>query len=175
MAETAVIFDVDGVLLELTDPKPPPSFIPSRRSMASPDCPTTGTATGSATTATSWRRFSRTTSGGRHMETETGTLVERYIAHLAEGLKSGRLKPAPISGASELLAELHGAGHAVGIATSNLLAAARMRLQHQGLWERVKAHSFGAEPGGPKARNPRSRHSEHRNCRASASSMSVTT
>jgi phosphoglycolate phosphatase len=150
MAETAVIFDVDGVLLELTDPEASAFFHPFKEIYG---------LTGLSDDWDSYRvrndcnimaEILENHLGRPPHESEIGALVERYIAHLEEGLTSKRLKPQSIPGASQLLAELLGTGHAIGIATSNLLAAARMRLEHQGLWEKVKAHPFGAEPGGPK-------------------------
>jgi phosphoglycolate phosphatase-like HAD superfamily hydrolase len=41
-------------------------------------------------------------------------------------------------------------GTSCGIATANLLAVARLRLEHAGLWDRVCKFPFGAEGGGHK-------------------------
>ena len=85
-------------------------------------------------------------------------LTRSYLSHLESGLADGALTTVEIPGARELLSSLHADGVAIGIATANLVDAARLRLASAGLWQFVSDLPFGADGGGAKARNPRPRH-----------------
>ena len=74
--------------------------------------------------------------------------MAEYLAILSEGLTSRALRAVEIPGARDLLASL--ADLRLGIATANLLPAARLRLQSAGLWDPVSALAFGAEGSGHK-------------------------
>jgi phosphoglycolate phosphatase-like HAD superfamily hydrolase len=146
----AVIFDVDGVLLDLTPPEEDAFFHPFAELYG---------LTGLSRDWDSYRIRNDcdiiaeilTNHLGRPPDAgEIARLVTSYVSHLETGFASNRLAAVAITGASALLDELRSAGYATGIATSNLIAAARIRLTATGLWNRVSAFPFGAEPGGPK-------------------------
>ncbi len=150
MADGAVIFDVDGVLLELTPAEEAAFFWPFEALHG---------LTGLSSDWDGYRvrndediiaeilesHFARPPSAG-----ERAAVVTAYLARLAEGLRTERVIPLAIEGARELLEQLAGHGLAAGIATANLREAARMRLDHAGLWRRVSDHAHGADGGGPK-------------------------
>ncbi len=75
-------------------------------------------------------------------------VVSDYLALLEQGLGDGTLHSIPIPGAAGLLAAL--GSHRLGIATANLLSAARLRLTSQAMWTPVSALAFGAEGSGHK-------------------------
>ncbi len=73
---------------------------------------------------------------------------------IAEGLAGGTLATVTIDGASDLLHWLSGAGVRTGIATANVVGAARLRLDHAGLWHHVASLAHGAGRRRPQARHP---------------------
>jgi phosphoglycolate phosphatase-like HAD superfamily hydrolase len=80
---------------------------------------------------------------------ECNAIVKAYLDHLADSIDCKRLKPCAIDGAAELLAQL--SGHAkVGIATANLVEAAAIRLAACQLWQPVQELAFGANGCGAK-------------------------
>lgn len=149
MADAAVIFDVDGVLLDLTPAEEDAFFFPfakihqleglsrdwdSYRIRNDEDI----------ITEILTRHFGRAPSRDEHK-----VIIQVYLEHLAEGIGLKRLLPSPIEGADELLGRLSGRAE-LGIATANLLEAAHSRLSAVGLWEPVRAYAFGANGGGAK-------------------------
>src|SRR5262245_657517 len=149
MADAAIIFDVDGVLLDLTPAEEDAFFYPFARIH------------GLQGLSRDWdsyrirndediiseilaRHFGRTPS-----QDELRTIIRAYLDHLAEAIDSKRLMPSPIDGALELLGRSSGRAR-LGIATANLLEAAHLRLAAVSLWEPVQAHAFGANGGGAK-------------------------
>jgi HAD superfamily hydrolase (TIGR01549 family) len=75
-------------------------------------------------------------------------VIAHYLATLEKALNA-HLKSSPVPGASELLQNLHGKAR-LGIATANLLTAAQLRLQHAKLWDFVGHTAQGADGGGHK-------------------------
>lgn len=142
--DSAVIFDVDGVLLDLTAAEEDAFFLAFERLHG---------LTGLSRDWDSYR-----IRNDEHIIAEilerhglTGreeAVVADYLALLAGGLQSGRLKPVEIAGARALLDQL--SGTRLGIATANLLPAARLRLDSLGLWAPVAGLAFGAEGSGHK-------------------------
>lgn len=146
----AVIFDVDGVLLDLT-PAEEDAFFWAFDKLHH--------LTGLSRDWDSYlirndediiaeilaRHFGRAPSPA-----ERKAVIAAYLDHLADGIGRRRLTPVPIEGARDLLRSLSGKG-ALGIATANLLEAARLRLAACGMWEPVKACGFGADGGGAKS------------------------
>lgn len=147
MVDAAVIFDVDGVLLDAT--------------RAEQDCflGSFGALHGIAGLSRDWdsyrvrndddiiaevleKHFGRPAS-----EAERATLRSAYLASLAQ------LEAAPVEvpGALSLLQRLAESGAALGVATANLLAAARNRLERAGLWSAVASHAIGGDGGGHKS------------------------
>ena len=150
MAEAIVIFDVDGVLLELTSAEEAAFFWPFEELHG---------LTGLSSDWDSYRVRNDEDIIAEILENhlarppsddERAAIVAAYLAHLGEGLRTERLVPLAIEGARQLLEQLAGSGLATGVATANLREAARMRLEHAGLWPRVMDHTHGADGGGPK-------------------------
>ena len=147
--DVAVIFDVDGVLLDLTPPEEDAFFWAFAKLH------------GLKGLSRDWdsyrirndediiaeileKHFGRKPSPAEH-----DAVISTYLDHLASDIGLKRLKPSPIDGAADLLARLSGRTR-LGIATANLLEAAELRLADCRLWEPVKDHAFGANGGGAK-------------------------
>ena len=145
MDNSAVIFDVDGVLLDLTAAEEDAFFLAFERLHG---------ITGLSRDWDSYR-----VRNDEHIIAEIlerhglpahdhGQIVAEYLAILSDGLSSRSLKAVEISGARGLLSAL--SGRRTGIATANLLSAARLRLQSLALWDPVASLAFGAEGSGHK-------------------------
>jgi HAD superfamily hydrolase (TIGR01549 family) len=143
--DSAVIFDVDGVLLDLTAPEEDAFFLAFERLHG---------ITGLSRDWDSYR-----VRNDEHIIAEIlerhglptdahEAIVAAYLAILSEGLSSQSLKAAEIEGARQLLHSL--ADMRCGIATANLLSAAKLRLQSLELWVPVASLAFGAEGSGHK-------------------------
>lgn len=143
--DRAVIFDVDGVLLDLTAAEEDAFFLAFARLHG---------ITGLSRDWDSYR-----IRNDEHIIAEilarhglppeaAGAVVAEYLAILAGGLSSGALQAVEIPGARVMLASLQ--DMRVGIATANLLSAARLRLAALDLWSPVAALAFGAEGSGHK-------------------------
>ena len=149
MADAAVIFDVDGVLLDLTPAEEDAFFFPFARLHGLEDLSRDWDSyhvrnDEDIITEILDRHFGRAPSRGEHQ-----AIIRAYLDHLASAIELKRLRPAPIDGAGELLGSLSGRA-ALGIATANLLEAAELRLAAASLWEPIRAHAFGANGGGAK-------------------------
>lgn len=150
MAEAAVIFDVDGVLLHLTRDEEDAFFWPFR------------SLHGLTKLSTNWNSYRirndvdiiaeilETKFGRAPTEGEHQAIVSAYLGHLEEGLRTGRLAAHEIPGARELLQTLDASTALLGTATANLRGAARLRLQSLDLWRFVMDHAYGADGGGHK-------------------------
>jgi len=143
--DSAIILDVDGVLLELTAAEEDAFF----RTFAELH--------GLTGLSRDWDSYLVRNDEhiiaeilARHGLPESGqaAIVETYLALLGDGLASGTLAAVEIPGARDLLVSL--SGRRLGIATANLLSAARLRLEAAGMWAPVSAFAFGAEGSGHK-------------------------
>jgi len=146
MADAAVIFDVDGVLLELTRAEEDAFFVPFERRYGLKDI------------SRDWNAYAIRNDENiiaeilaRHglPEHEYAAVVADYLEVLKLQLADGTIETIAISGALELLQNLHGSLQ-IGIATANLRSAAELRLKHAGLWDHVSACAHGADGGGHK-------------------------
>lgn len=143
--DSAVIFDVDGVLLDLTGPEEDAFFRPFQHRYG---------LTGLSRDWDSYRIRNDAHIIAEILERQglppdDRTAVEAdYLAVLSEGLSSGTLSAVEIPGARGLLAALHGIR--LGIATANLLSAAKLRLEARNMWHPVSDLAFGAENSGHK-------------------------
>jgi phosphoglycolate phosphatase-like HAD superfamily hydrolase len=142
----AVIFDVDGVLLELTRAEEDAFFLPFERRY------------GLKGISRDWNSYAIRNDESiiaeilaRHglPEGEHAEVVADYLNVLKLQLADGTIETIAIPGAPELLQKLEGSRR-LGIATANLLGAAKLRLKHAGLWDHVSAHAHGADGGGHK-------------------------
>jgi len=144
--DSAVIFDVDGVLLHLTAAEEDTFFVPFERRYG---------LTGLSRDWDSYRTRNDEDIIAEILETHRLPLAEHpaviadYVAAMGEGLDRGELVPVAIAGAGALLEGLAGKS-ATGIATANLAAIARLRLERAGLWDYVAGLPFGADGGGHK-------------------------
>lgn len=143
--DSAIIFDVDGVLLDLTAAEEDAFFLAFERlhglTGLSRDWDSYRIRNDDHIIAEILERH------GLPAEAAAKTVAE-YLAILSQGLSSGGLKAVEIAGARDLLAAL--GQRRTGIATANLLSAARLRLQSLDLWDPVSALAFGAEGSGHK-------------------------
>lgn len=147
--DAAVIFDVDGVLLDLTRPEEDAFFWPFAELHG---------LTGLSRDWDGYRirndediiheilegHFGRTPTPGEHR-----AVIDAYFGHMETSIRLKRLVPETVPGTEELLAALAGKAR-LGIATANLLEVASLRLAACGLWDRLKALGFGANGGGAK-------------------------
>lgn len=144
--DSAVIFDVDGVLLDLTPAEEDAFFAPFRSRYG---------LTGLSRDWDSYRVRNDVAIIAEILEHhglpagDHAAIVNDYLNLLGEGLRTGALLAATVAGAEALLRDLAGR-HRLGIATANLREAARLRLDASGLWSAVSGLAFGAEVGGPK-------------------------
>jgi phosphoglycolate phosphatase-like HAD superfamily hydrolase len=146
IALTGIIFDVDGVLLELTSAEEDVFFQAFEELY------------GIIHLERDWDSYEV-----RNDEKIVGEILARhhrppseiarfrvhYLALLELALAERRLGCRAIEGIGHLLAALTGTAR-LGIATANFLDAARLRLQAAELWETVAAHAFGADGSGHK-------------------------
>lgn len=143
MADCAVIFDVDGVLLDLTRDEEEIFFTALSKFVPTENL------------SRDWNSYKI-----RNDEDIIAEILERnqlpaalmsdVKSHYITELKSSAVKAVAISGAKTLLQELAGKAR-LGIATANLLAAAQHRLQQVNLWQPVSSHAHGADGGGHKS------------------------
>jgi HAD superfamily hydrolase (TIGR01549 family) len=152
MAECAIIFDVDGVLLELTRAEEELFFQPFAKhcdaSNLSRDWNTYKIRNDEDITKEICERFG--ISSPKEIKQEYLSLLSLALfgSHSREG-KNLPLNSLPITGAKDLLSACAPLA-SLGIATANFRQAARLRLEHAGLWSYVAAHAFGADGGGHK-------------------------
>lgn len=145
MADAAVIFDVDGVLLELTAAEEDVFFAVFEKRY------------GLTGLSRDWNSYEIRNDENIVEEilrrnnipsTDKPAVIADYMALLVQTLGNS-LQSVVIAGAIDLLKGLS-AKMQLGIATANFLSAAQLRLAHAGLWPLVSAHAYGAEGGGHK-------------------------
>ncbi len=134
MADHAIIFDVDGVLLELTRDEEEVFF-----QALSKFVPTENL-------SRDWNSYA--TRNDEDIITEIlarngvpESLKADVVRHYIETLKASAVPSTVIEGAREMLRAFHGQAE-LGIATANLRAAAQHRLQQVQLWQPVSTLRF---------------------------------
>jgi len=146
MADAAVIFDVDGVLLELTRAEEDAFFVPFEQRY------------GLKGISRDWNSYTIRNDENiiaeilaRHglPEHEHAAVVADYLDVLKLQLADGTIETVVVPGALKLLQKFHRSLQ-IGIATANLLAAAELRLKDARLWHHVSSHAHGADGGGHK-------------------------
>ena len=146
MADAAVIFDVDGVLLELTRAEEDAFFVPFEKRYGLRDI------------SRDWNSYAVRNDENIVAEIlarhglpghQHAGVVADYLDVLKLQLADGTIETITIPGALELLQKLNGSLQ-IGIATANLLGAAELRLKDAGLWDHVSACAHGADGGGHK-------------------------
>ena len=146
MADAAVIFDVDGVLLELTSAEEDAFFAPFEQRY------------GLKNLSRDWNSYRVRNDENIIAEIlanhgipshESAEVAADYLNVLKQRLDNGSIETIVISGARELLEKLHTTIQ-LRIATANFQSAAKLRLKSQSLWHYVSNHATGAEGGGHK-------------------------
>ena len=142
---TAVIFDVDGVLLELTRDEEEIFFTALSRFVPTEHL------------SRDWNSYrirndddivAEILERNRLPQILMPEVITHYILLLEQALYHG-LRSVPIPGAEDLLTTL-ASTMTTGIATSNFRAAAQLRLMQAGLWKHVWQNAQGADGGGHK-------------------------
>ncbi len=146
MADCAIIFDVDGVLLELTRAEEELFFQPfASRCDASK-------------LSRDWNSYQIRNDEDivaelieRHglQKSEQPIIIAEYLKLLEQQLSSHKIISQEIEGAAQLLQSCAEFA-ALGIATANFKKAAKLRLEQTKLWHHISAHAFGADGGGHK-------------------------
>jgi phosphoglycolate phosphatase-like HAD superfamily hydrolase len=145
----AVIFDVDGVLLHLSPAEEDGFFEPFRE------------AYGLTSLSRDWNAYKirndlhivqeiiETHLGRAATTEEVEAWRRRYLEIIRDWMGRGVFAVEPVTGALDLLHDLGRCGTLIGIATANIIDAARMRLEAASIWPHIR-HWAGAESGGPK-------------------------
>jgi phosphoglycolate phosphatase-like HAD superfamily hydrolase len=144
--DSAVIFDCDGVLLELLRNEEEMFF-----SALSAFVPTDEL-------SRNWNSYTIRNDDdiisevlGRFGMSESlkPKVIKHYLSALASALEKRHITSTAIPGTEKLLQQLKGK-HRTGLATANFIEAARLRLEQAGLWPFVAHHAIGADGGGHK-------------------------
>jgi len=142
----AVIFDVDGVLLDLTSAEEELFFQPFASRLDATQL------------SRDWNSYRIRNDEDIVREIvaqhslaplEAVKIADEYLRLLEAALAEGQLRSEPIAGAKELL-RLFAPQVRLGIATANFKRAAELRLGQVGLWQAVTGLAFGADGGGHK-------------------------
>ena len=147
----AVIFDVDGPLLELTPPETAAFFVPFTREYGLTGLSEDWDSYRIRNDVEIYREILRDQAGVADFAPEVDRLSRLYFDHLETLFDTGEAVATPIHGAKELLHELQTIdGLALGTSTANFETAAELRLKRAGLWQPVSRYHFGADGGGAK-------------------------
>jgi HAD superfamily hydrolase (TIGR01549 family) len=146
MADWAVIFDVDGVLLELTPAEEELFFIPfaSRcdASKLSRDWNSYRVRNDEEIVAEIVERLGLPEAEKKNIQTE-------YLSLLREQLDKKLISSSAIKDATAILNACSNFAM-LGIATANFREAAKLRLENVGLWHHISGCAYGADGGGHK-------------------------
>jgi HAD superfamily hydrolase (TIGR01549 family) len=145
--DSAVIFDVDGVLLELTREEEELFFIPFSKHL---DATLLSRDWNSYRIRKDEEIINEIIEMHNLPESERHRVKVEYLTLLTQSLKQQSLVSTPITGAAHLMSQLAGRTR-IGIATANFRDAARFRLEAANLWHPVSELAFGAEGGGHKS------------------------
>jgi phosphoglycolate phosphatase-like HAD superfamily hydrolase len=151
MTQYAVVFDVDGPLLDLGPAEEQAFFTPFK------------TLFGIEGLSNDWDSYRIRNDreiiheileghlGERFEPDHYHALLDEYDRELSSGFAQGRLKVTPIPGALQLLQTLSATnGLSLGMATANIRRAAEIRLRQAGMWDHVRHHPGAADEGGHK-------------------------
>ncbi len=147
MKEWAIIFDVDGVLLELTRDEEELFFEPF------------GAYLDHTKLSRDWNSYAirndediiKEILSAYQLPSDLAPKISaHYLNALQDKLEHRGIISQPIAGASALLLEFSKLAQ-LGIATANFREAAALRLQQAEMWHRVQDFAFGAGGGGAKS------------------------
>ena len=147
----AAIFDIDGVLLDLTGPEAE-TFFDTFRTLhriaedhLDPDWNSYRVRNDLAIIAEILERHFRRPAAAHEVE----AVAEAYLRILEQRLADGALTTSPVAGVRDLLDRLTARPELrLGLATANLEGAARTRLGHAGLWDYFTVGSYAESGGG---------------------------
>ncbi len=148
---SAVIFDVDGPLLDLTPAEEDAVFVPFSELYGLRDQSRDWDSYRVRNDVEIFREILERHLNRMPTDDELNAAARRYFEVLSGSIEDGAATVTEIPGAGTLLHRLddHG-GIALGTATANFRQAARIRLERVGMWEFVKAYPGAADDGGPK-------------------------
>lgn len=147
MKEWAIIFDVDGVLLELTHDEEELFFEPFAAYL---DHTKLRRDWNSYTIRNDEDIIKEILSANDLPLDLAPKIISEYLTSLRDSLARREIISKPISGTSMLLHDFSKLAQ-LGIATANLREAAVLRLQQVDMWHAVKDYAFGADGGGAKS------------------------
>ena len=149
--QTAVVFDVDGPLLDLTRPEEDAFFVPFERLYGLTGLSRDWDSYRTRNDEDIIREILENHLGRAPREDERCEVIDLYGEVLSEGFASGRLGASAVPGADALLDRLANLpGMVLGMATANLRRAAEIRLRAAGLWDPVSRYPGAADGGGAK-------------------------
>ncbi len=152
MPQAAVIFDVDGPLLELTPQEENLFFVPLTNRFGLENLSRDWDSYRIRNDIEIYREILTTHVRPEEIEATLDNVATDYVTRLKTGYETGALEVVSIPGACQLLQRLHAVdGLTLGIATANLGAAAKVRLLQAGMWRYVEQHPGAAEAGGHKS------------------------
>ncbi len=147
----AVIFDVDGPLLNLTPEEEDAYFVPFQEVHGLDELSRDWDGYKIRNDIEIYREILSDHLGRPPGDDEIAKLSRRYFDVLREALDSGAAKVEEIPGARQLLERLRAYdGIALGMATANFREAARIRLECVGMWSHLQDFPGAAECGGAK-------------------------
>jgi phosphoglycolate phosphatase-like HAD superfamily hydrolase len=145
----AVIFDVDGVLLHLSPAEEDGFFEPFREAYGLTGLSRDWNAYHIRNDLHIVQEIIESRFGRAATAQEVEAWRRRYLEIIQDWIERGVFAVQPVAGAVDLLRDLGRSGTLTGIATANVIDAARMRLEAAGVWPHIR-HWAGAESGGPK-------------------------
>jgi phosphoglycolate phosphatase-like HAD superfamily hydrolase len=144
-----VIFDVDGVLLHLSPAEEDGFFEPFRETYGLTGLSRDWNAYKIRNDLHIVKEIIETHFGRAATAQEVEAWRRRYLEIIQDWIGRGVFAVQPVAGAVDLLRDLGRCGTLIGIATANIIDAARMRLEAASVWPHIR-HWAGAESGGPK-------------------------
>ncbi len=150
-SHAAVIFDVDGPLLDLTPPEEDAVFVPFTELYGLQEQSRDWDSYRVRNDVEIFREILERHLDRLPTDDELNATSSRYFEVLSNSIEVGVASVTEIPGARMLLEQLSGhGGIALGTATANFREAARIRLERVGMWDFVKAYPGAADDGGPK-------------------------
>lgn len=148
---SAVIFDVDGPLLDLTPAEEDAFFAPFRDLHGLEGLSRDWDSYAVRNDLEICREILAGHFGRPPDDGEMQALSRGYFRALTDALNTGAAEVSEIAGARGLVQTLHGMGGiALGTATANFREAARIRLDRVGLWSYLRRYPGAADEGGAK-------------------------
>ena len=147
---SAVIFDVDGVILHLTPPEEAAYFQALELVFGITDASPDWDSYRARNDVEIVEELIETRLGRAATPGDINSFTDKYVSLVDIGIRTGEIEVLEIDGIRDVLMELTQADNLImGLATANLMGMAKMRLRHVGLNDFFKVGGF-AEARGPK-------------------------